>query len=175
MFAGGCNLIGFGVSSGGEIPITSYANAGGTGDRTASITVTEAIANFPNGVIANLVDGAFGQNSTDSCGFTPSAPSMTDGEYFQFDFGSNKYIDEWKIYVGSITDNGSWFIQGSDSSGSGYVTYQTFTWNTATQTVTVAGVPASGHRYWRMTKNGTSGTYADAWYVEWEFKIAAGA
>jgi hypothetical protein len=40
----------------------------------------------------------------------------------------------------------------------------------------MSGMPAAGHRYWRMRKNGTaSGNYSNLWYREQEFKITAGA
>jgi hypothetical protein len=39
----------------------------------------------------------------------------------------------------------------------------------------MSGMPAAGHRYWRMRKNGTpGGNYSNLWYREQEFKITAG-
>jgi hypothetical protein len=157
-------------------PVTSYTNAGGSGDRTATITVSSNIPPASGSALDNWVDGniADGAGSAFDPGFTTA---LTDGDHFTYDFGAGvrKYINEWKIYSQGTPANGAWQIQGSNDNLN-YATYASFTWDAAIQTVVMSGMPAAGHRYWRMRKNGTpGGNYSNLWYREQEFKITAGA
>lgn len=157
-----------------DIPSTSYANAGGQGDRTASITVTSNIV-WDGGTNSNLVDGASANNTTDSMN-TPGvgAGVINDGDYIEFDFGSNVYIDELTITQDVVPNNGLWQWLGSNSSGTGFTAYGSATWNNLPQVVSATGIPAEGHRYWRWRKSG-AGTWTNAWLREFTFKIAPGA
>ncbi len=108
---------------------------------------------------------------------TGSTP-IPDGAYVRFDFGAKKYIDETKVYFDTATglpSMGAWVWEGSDASGSGYTVYGSFTWDAATETTTLTGVPAEGFRYWQMRKNGAGSNYTNYYFTEVEFKIAAGA
>jgi hypothetical protein len=163
------------VSPSQTVPSTSYANAGGTGARTGSITVTAsvpAIFGYGGSTATSLVDGSAAANTTNAY-VTNGAPSFVDGNYFQFYFGSAKYIDEVKIYADRSLSNGSWKWQWSND-GTTWTDGNTFTWSSATQTQSVTGWPASGATYLRMTKVGST-TGTDASYEEFEFKIAAGS
>lgn len=148
---------------------TSYANAGGTGDRTASITVTTNIA-ITGGTINNLVDGGFASGTPDNVDHNGAA--NTDGNYYKFDFGSAKVIDEAKVYcVAGTPANGTWLWQYSLDNTT-WTQVASVTWNTATQTMTLTGVPSTGARYYRFIKSGTSGVMSNIYYSEFEFKIA---
>lgn len=150
-------------------PGTAYANSGGTGDRTASITVTTS---GWNGTItkSNAVDGATGANTTD--GINPT--SVSNGATMTFDFGAGvqKYIDEVTVYWNNSSAGYLTHWQGSNngtdwtplSSDVGYTT------NTMVFTLTPE---TTGYRYYRWYK--TSGTVPAGYLLEVEFKIADGA
>ena len=149
---------------------TSYANAGGTGDRTGSISVTTTFSAV-TGTPDNLVDGALTNSGTDSFVFTLG---QTSG-YFQFDFGSAKLFDEFKWEQQNATAHGTWKWQGSNSPSSGYVDVgASFTLGGATTaTVAVAG-STTPYRYWRLVI--VSGSTSDAaWCREITFKIGTTA
>lgn len=159
-------------------PTTAYANAGGTGDRTASITISSNITP-DGGIINNLIDGGVSVNTTDGIDMpgTGSTAIPTD-TYVKFDFGAStkKYIDEVKIkFDAGIPPNmGAWVVQCSNDDST-YTTVGSYTWNTATQTVTLSGVDPEGFRYWKLAKNGAGSNYTNSYWLEVEFKIAAGA
>ena len=145
---------------------TSYANSGGTGDRTASITVTltgnflgaGSAAGFVNGSFAN--NHYFGNNAATTYGFT-------------FDFGTARIIDEAKFYQQNTTSHGVWKWQGSSNGSSWTDIGSSFTFGgAATQTQTALNGNTTAYRYYRVI--GVSGTASDSpWLYEWEFKISA--
>lgn len=96
---------------GAAAPVTSYANAGGTGDRTAIITVTSNSC-MNAGTDSNLVDGAFGTNSTDSRDFH----SGVTGGFIEQDFGAGneKVIDEWKWYQDNTSTHSTWVVEAGN-------------------------------------------------------------
>lgn len=146
---------------------TSYSNPGGSGDRTASITVTSN--RTWNGALSNLVDGAFGNNTTDSIwlGFTVSS-----SDYIRFDFGAAtpKYIDEITFKQQNTTSHGTWKWRGSNDG---------VTWNDLTSNYTHGGstaqvVPLTTnlgyYRYYEL--RGVSGSHSSGPYIhEFEFKL----
>lgn len=159
------------------IPTTAYANSGGTGDRTASITVTQTVFTVSVlGTASNLVDGSFTASTAGSLSQSGGTINLTDGMYLQFAFGSKKYIDEVKLYVDRAlsTPWGSWKFQVSND-GSSFSDLNTFTWDSQTETATVTGMDAEGYSYLRITKSGATGSATNPWFEEVEFKIAAGA
>lgn len=156
-------LIGFGVGS--SVVETSYANAGGTGDRTASITVSGLT--IDEGTLNNLVDGNF----ADGAGGSVSPDAGTTA--FKFDFGSNKVIDEFKLY-GNTTQSTGWTVQwaGStdDASYSDIGSPELLTITTAGTTHAALAGNQTAYRYYRATSssgNPNSGHY----WREFEFKI----
>jgi hypothetical protein len=159
-------------------PTTDYANSGGTGNRTATITVTTNITP-DGGTINNLVDGAKASNNSDGIDMPGvGATAIPDGTYVKFDFGVGvlKYIDEVKLYFEAANppNMGAWIVQCSNDD-SNYTTVGSYTWNTATQTITLSGVDVEGFRYWKLAKNGAGTNYTNSFWQEVEFKIAAGA
>jgi hypothetical protein len=158
------------------IPATSYANAGGQGNRgpTGSnlITVTAtAVINF--GTFDNLVDGDFTRNATGS--IAPVGIATT-GQYIRFDFGAGvkKYIDEVRFNDASYSpDNGSWKWQGSNDASS-WTDLGTFTWNNGVLLTTLTGLDVAGYRYYQMILTADH-LQTNDWFAEVEFKIAPGA
>lgn len=151
---------------------TSYANTGGTGNRTASISATDSGIVWAAGTTPNLINGSFAQNSSNSVDET--TVSIT-GQWIQFDFGVNTFrlIDEMKFYAASNNTNYNVTFQGSDST-SGFTDFTTANMNqTTTGGTNSTGVTAStgGYRYYRIF--GNSGVGANTWFEEIEFKISA--
>lgn len=150
-------------------PSTTYANAGGQGDRTGSITVASTISSA-GGTLNNLVDGATGDTTTDAMQYSGTA--VSDGQYFRFDFGSAKYIDEVTLNVGNALTINGWAWEGSNDA-TNWTSLGSFNWTTnPTQVIALSGVPAGGFRYYQMKKVG-AGTMATFWFREVTFKIAA--
>jgi hypothetical protein len=139
---------------------TSYANAGGTGNRTASITVT---ASGFVGTPSTLVNGVT----------TPPEGWFTAGMTapVQFDFATAKVIDEAKFYQDLSTTHGTWKWQGSPDASSWTDIGGSFTLGgTSTQTITTLAGNTTGYRYYRIAN--VSGTASSASYaLEFEFKI----
>jgi hypothetical protein len=152
-------------------PATNYANAGGTGDRTASIAATASYTPA-NGSAPRTVDGSFAGNSAGAIQVLASGSAA--GEYVQWDFGAGtpKYTDEITLY-----QNGNIILtcrfDYSDDAASWIAMGGTFLFNANAQVVAVTMLP-EGARYIRLVF--VSGTYPGAGYFsEIEFKIAPGA
>jgi hypothetical protein len=159
-------------------PVTAYANAGGNGDRTASITVTIFGFAWDGGPNSNLVDGAVGSNTTDSCD-EPADGTSANGNYLDFDFGSGvyKFIDEITLEHGvSSTHGGDWMFQGSrDGSTFENLATAVFSWPAGTSTVVTLDQPNGtsnqpGWRYIRLLGGATS-QWSNNWFKEVTFKI----
>jgi hypothetical protein len=134
----------------GIVPETpSYANPGGTGNRSGIITVT---ANFApgSGVVGNLVDGdKVANNSTNSI----QLPAGTLGGEIQFDFGASvfKEISEFRWNQSATNTHGSWVLEGSND---------LTLWYRAAGAITLGGSSGDntysaaqvidGFRYWRL-------------------------
>lgn len=153
------------------MPVTSYANSGGTGDRTASITVTATapIIAFA-GTLNNLVDGSM---AADAAGSASPTGLATAGQYLRFQFASKKYIDEIKVYYNIVPNNGSWKWQASNDASS-WTDLATFTWDATLETVALTGMDFAGYLYYQMILTADHNLTND-WFQEVEFKIAAGA
>lgn len=155
-------------------PTTSYANAGGTGNRTATISVsTTGGQSFGGGATgAGLVNGTKANNTTDGAYWT-TASGVTNG-LITFDFGSGvqKYIDEIKWFQNVSSANGTYVFEGSNDNSSYTTLGSSFTLNdagTGSTFATTHSVPAP-YRYYRLRQ--TSGSSAgNPWFHEIEFKI----
>lgn len=161
-------------------PTTSYANTGGMGDRTASITATSSFSGTPldTGTPSNMVDGGFNGNSSDCYYRASGTANWADGDYLQFDFTSLglRYINEVKLTSLAIGDGypgGNWkFVYSQD--GTNFVDLNTFAWTSLILSQAVTGMPAEGCLKLRIKKVGASS--ADRPIIaEVEFKIAPGA
>lgn len=167
----------FSSEAGVDVSTPNYANPGGTGNRTASITVTHTLAGGITGTIDNLVDGASSNSTSDSIVFSGTEVA---GNYIQFDFGSPIYFTEflWRQVAGSNvnTTHGTWKWMASNTAGSGYAdvgTSFTLGGGAAVAFPNTADAPQDGRRYWRLVLvSGTGGV--TVYCSEIEFKIAAG-
>jgi hypothetical protein len=157
-----------------------YGNAGGTGDRTASITVsaiTQSVItvttdmSVDGGLIGNLVDGGIVNDATESM-FGAAAVD----DYIRFDFGAgaSKIIDEFKWNQHDTTTLGTWRFEGSDDASSWTQLGGTFTLggSAGDNTYTEPSANTTGYRYYQLYH--VSGAYSGSspWMREVKFKIA---
>lgn len=145
---------------------TSYANAGGSGDRTATIAVTLGGYTLAGGTINNSVDGSFANDANGSWWWNAVAAA---GGTLTFDFGTSKYIDEIKFYQNDTTSHGTHKFQHSPDNSAWTDASSNFTLGGATTTVITITNPQT-RRYWRML--GISGSVSNvSFQQETEFKI----
>lgn len=147
----------------------SYANLGGTGDRTAIITVTSNLTKGW-GQWYDLVDGSQADEMYWEDAYSPI------GKYIQFDFGAgvSKTITEAKFYQSNTTLHATVQWNGSVSDGTTWVAIgSTFRLGGATtQTQTSLGANAAGYRYYRLIcPSGFYSWSSSSWIREFEFKI----
>ena len=156
---------------------TSYSNTGGQGDRSASITVTASAGLVANGVLSNLVDGATGNNYTDSISMTAGA--SVSGATLTFDFGASarRVITEAKLLQSAANNLGTWKWQGSQDATTWVDIGSSFTLGAATsQTQTALAANTQGYRYYRLL--GVSGSVPSSglgYVQEIQFKISKSA
>lgn len=152
---------------------TSYSNAGGTGNRTASITAT--VSPSPSsGSASALVDG-----TTDGSNGVLFAGGETN-VVFKFDFGNGnaKVIQETKIYLNSDGFNhGTYQWAGSDDDvsytniGATFSLVNTVTGANGYCLNTTMSANTTSYRHYRLTQ--TAGTAQNDWINEFEFKLSA--
>lgn len=137
----------------------SYANAGGSGDRTATITMGGSISPS-SGTLLNLVDGAFGANSTDSMRFPLGQTNKT----ITFTFPSPVQINQFKFYNSTATSQGNARVKADGVTVTADFTFaDTFTVNaTSTPSATVYTIEFDG------------ATNGSPWFEEAEFRIRPG-
>lgn len=147
---------------------TSYANTGGTGNRTGIITVTTSASLLNSGTASNLVDGATGANSTDATDWLATAAA---GGWIQFDFGSRVIIDEVTWKQSNTLTHGHWRWEGSlDATNWVPLSSPALLGGTA-QVIPFPNLLS--YRYYRVL--GVKGTKSSSpWLLEVEFKIEAG-
>jgi hypothetical protein len=147
---------------------TSYANTGGTGNRTGIISVSATIGT-DTGAIANLVDGSYAAASTNA--WAAANGASVAGTYIRFDFGSAVVINEAKWYQNAAVGLGTWKWQGSNDASTWTDIGTSFTLGGATtQTQTSLNANVTSYRFYQLL--GVSGTSANtAWNTEIEFKI----
>lgn len=149
--------------------VPSYLNSGGTGDRTASITVTSTMTPTSGSALSNLVDGGFGQTSADSLEMpgSQSSQSIT----FDFGIGASKIITAFAWWASTATGHGDWKFQASNDNA---------TWTDLTSPGILGGAirkvyaapNTTGYRYYRLLQ--TSGvTSSNPWNQEIQFEIAS--
>lgn len=168
----GTHLYGFGVYGSSECNCTpNYVT---TDRRGGSINIT-GVNSFTvfsgtfTGTSSNLINGdSTTANSTHSFNLT-GAVAIGANDEFRVDFGAgaSKLITEWKFYTSSAPTHGSWRAQGSNDA-SAWTNLGDTTWSNATQTFTLTNT--QGFRYYRMLNVDSGKSYADTWYMEWQFK-----
>jgi hypothetical protein len=144
----------------------SFANTGGSGNRSGIITASSSGTLFSSGSAASLIDGNTGGSGT---WFLSSSSA---GEHITFDFGSAKAIDAFIARLSGGVSQGVWQFQGSSDNSS---------WNNVGSQFTLNGFPnvyyapvgnTTAYRYWRLafvSGSRTSGPYVQ----EIEFRISA--
>jgi hypothetical protein len=145
----------------------SYANAGGTGNRTSSITATTFVA-FAGGAMSNLING-----TVDNVAFF-AAGSPRNG--FAFDFGAATYknITEITWKQSNTTTHGNWFVLASNDNSNWRVLTAVFLLGSSTtQTIALTNNPY-GYRYYRLIHHIRPEASSSPWIQEIEFKIMAG-
>lgn len=145
---------------------TSYANPGGTGNRTGIITATTNL----NLAAASdrLINGSFADSTAGSTYFFSG--NSGSGKWFRWDFGlnGNRLIDEFKWYQNTSQGHGTWSFQGSNDATT-WTTLATFTLGVpATQTVAFSN--STYYRYYQLVTAGAT-TSGSPWLREIEFKL----
>lgn len=149
---------------------TLYNVLGGSGDRTAIITVTTDLATGGPGGITTLVNGAFANG-------VYLAGEAVAGKFIRFDFGAPKLVDECAWYQSQNATHGTWKWQRSGDGSA---------WTDIGSAFTLGGgdnagvwlqrqrelrANAASFRYYRLL--GVSGNSSNSPYLyEAEFRIA---
>jgi len=143
----------------------AYANAGGTGDRTSTITATTSLS-LAGGTPSNWVNGDLTETVT---WWDTQAVA---GLYIRFYFTTYKQITEAKFYQSNSNGQGTWKWQGSNNGTTWTDIGSSFTLGGATtQTMTELSGNGSGYQYYQLL--GVSGsTVNNAYAYEFEFKIS---
>lgn len=145
---------------------TDYSNTGGTGDRSAIITITTD-ASIGGGIgIGRLINGDLTTQNT----WLVNASIV--GKEIKMDFGTAKIITEIKWYQSTTDTHGTWKVQGSANGSSWTDIGSSFTLGGATtQTITTPSANTTAYRYYRLF--GVSGAAnAGPWIYQIEFKIS---
>lgn len=158
--------------------VTSYANTGGTGDRTGIITSVMGpsdlfTASNPSSSLSKMIDGVNAQHPWGA----PAGDNT--GYYMRFDFGVPVWIDEF-TWRGGLRTYGEWKWQVStDGTAWGDIPGSTFqldlmTPDTGNDTIFPLGSPANGYayRYYQMLGTGGGSFSGSGGFTqEIEFKI----
>jgi hypothetical protein len=143
---------------------TSYSNTGGTGDRTASITLTQTSGLFNSGTLSVFVDGASANNNYIPSGTGFQGKSVT----FDFGVGAAKVIDEIRLVMAGAEEQGTWQVSASNNGTDWTNLGGNVIWpRLATRVVSFFNL--DGYRYYRMT--GVSGTIVQNFMYEYQFRI----
>ncbi len=164
------HLIGFGVGgAAGGYETPSYANAGGTGNRTASITVTTDVGTS-SGSVQNLVNGNTTLDATNAWLVTTASWV---GKYIRFDFVTPRLItalrftnqtagyDHGTARFGGSNDASSWTYYGSA------VTIKS---DLGPTEYTELATNVTGYRYYQL-EGVTGNANGNTFMAEVEFKI----
>lgn len=141
-------------------------DAASYGDRTAIITPTTT-AVLGSGTIANLIDGAWALNSTDSV-------EIGGGQTLReivFDFASGKVVTGYRLFQDRTEDHGTWVAEGSNDNTNWTGIGSSFTLGGARVSKTT-WANSTSYRYLKLRQ--TSGSTSNLpWVREIEFLIDA--
>lgn len=149
-------------------PATSYANPGGSGNRTSLIRITatanlRVFRNYPYRGYS-LINGDYGNNG-----------DWTSGGHLTFDFGEPRCIDEAKFYQSTADVHGVWQWKGS-TDGSTFVNVgpSFVLGGAAVAVLSSLHGNRSFYRYWRMEQ--VSGSVSTTPYIQGiDFRIDDGS
>lgn len=149
----------------------AYANTYGSGDRTATITLTGTVG-VNSGSLSNLIDGVEAGNTTDAMTITSAAVA---GLYFQFQFPVAVNITETTWVQSATTSLGTWKWRGSTDGTNWTDIGSSFTLGGATSQVqTQLAANTAFYTYYQLI--GVSGNGSTTpWLEEIKFKIAGAA
>jgi hypothetical protein len=146
---------------------TSYSNTGGTGDRTASITLSQTSGLFNSATLSVFVDGLSANNNYVPNGTGFQGKSVT----FDFGVGASKVIDEIRLVMAGAEEQGTWQVSASNNGTDFTNLGSAKTWpRIATRVISFFNL--TGYRYYRMT--GVSGTIVQNFMYEYQFRIDDG-
>lgn len=159
---------------------TSYANTGGTGNRTSliAITVSSSASGFwASPPFSNIVDGSGISNSS----MYPGMPLDNTAAWLQFDFGSgsSQCIQQVHFNFGSPGTGsiGSWQWYGSNDgftfSPAGSVFSMSVSGSSVVITDNSMSANTSGFRYYRLTGTGGASTTGNNGFWRTDFKLVA--
>lgn len=155
-------------AAGGSDCPPSYSNAGGTGDRTASITAFASPGLLAAGTASTLINGG-------TSGETTTYFNVVDitggGGYLRWDFGAAKKITQAKWYQSGVGGHGQWKWQGSSDAMSWTDIGSQFDFgDSATQTMTELSGNTTAYRYYQLV--GVVGSSSSGPYLyEMEFEL----
>lgn len=137
-----------------------------TGDRTSLITITTTATPSSGTTVSNLIDGAYGTDSSDSFAF-----SSESSREIKFDFGSGvtKILTGLQWLQSNANSHGTWVFEGSNDDSSYTGLGSSFTLGGATITA-VTFANSTAYRYYRLRQ--TSGTTSSSpWLIEIDFRV----
>jgi len=155
--------------SDGPSPVTpSYANEGGTGDRTSTITATQTgFGSLASGVFTNIINGDLSANSS---GGWWDLNDPVAGNVMQFEFSSSVYIDQFRWRQSTGATLGVWKMQGSNNGISWTDLSPDFTLGGGTNVTFDLSLVQQNFTFYRLL--GISGVWsAGPWIQEIEFRI----
>ncbi len=144
-------------------PTYSFMNAGGCGNRTASVTVTAS--GSTSGTLSLWVDGSPTGTGTF---FTAGGTTVA----VRFQFATAKVMQLARVLRSGNNANGTWKWQGSNDGTTWTDTSTAQVWNQTIQDFNMDLGNLTPYLYHRavMTAGTTSGT---PWVYEWMFRISA--
>lgn len=150
------------------------------GNRSSSITATTNITGASGTDIGNLVDGAYGLNSSDS--WWPDATSQSaSGLNIAYQFDASRIIKYARVETSGYTgDLGTWKWQASDDGSTWVDIGSSFTWSVTNTTsdnpITIHDLSSNNTAYAYYQMVGLSGTLQKApYYIETYFDISDGS
>ncbi len=147
-----------------------WENALGIGNRTSAIAVTTTLSFTVTGPIDNLIDGAYGDNYTDSVEINGGQSSKE--IKFDFGVGVTKKITSFVWRKSSVVGHGDWKLAGSNDD----ITYYDITAAIATSGITFIKGESTGtndgfYRYYKLIQT-TGTTSSSPWNHEVEFRLS---
>lgn len=174
-FFGDCRVVtllptGAGNYSQWSVPAYSYGNPGGSGNRTATITVTQSGV-ISAGALSAMVDGNTGAGASVSNGV-----AIDGTKYVRFDFGTgaSRIIKEVTHILSGAENFGTWKWQGSNDASAWTDIGSSFVLTSATATFvnTQLAANSTGYRYYQVVGvSGTTPNFTAMW--EYNFLIDA--
>jgi hypothetical protein len=157
-------------SGAGVYQTPSYANAGGTGDRTSIITVTtDATLGGSSGPASTLVNGLKANGAANACWVVTGQSNRR----FRFSFGHRVLITEAKWFQnGPSAQGGTWKWLGTDDGVAMTDLCSSFTLDGQATGLVIGNLSANttGFKFYDLQQTGGN-TSDSPWFWECEFKI----